>query len=528
MILAIIILVFVGAIAFFHYTQGFFSATLSAMITIIAAVLAFSYHETVVESFLGGRFSDAAHALSLAVLFAVIYLVLRIAFDKMVPGNVRFPVTVDKVGGGAMGLVAGLFAGGIMAIVAQYLPLMPSVAGYARYATEGTRRVTVPPEATGRRAEDSETWDPLKSEKPGEFEAADKQAMILPMDDIVVNTVNHLSDGGSLGWDRPLTQVHPAFLDELFGQRLGIQPRANRVATAAALGTVEAYRVDSLQRKDHEYKDIRQRPQETGPLKPKGNEVLVVVRMMFTRSATDKDGLVKFSPGSVRLVAPKGSGPDAQWVNYHPLGTVDKGQVLFVSALDDFLFVDSKGADRGADFAFMVDKSSVEGQGNAMKFPEGTFIEFKRMARKDLDKIKPPTAYKASENVLVVRKKQLKSQEEPTQPQATGTAAGTGAVDVEGLKAKLIGSWASTSDAGQLIIDFKADGTLTFNNTPKSGLPTVGNGSWQAVPEKSTADTLVINRTLGASTAENSLKFNSDTEITLSSPNNPPRQLQKR
>ena len=46
MIFAIIILLFLGAIAFFHYIQGFFSATISAIITVFAAVSAFSYHES--------------------------------------------------------------------------------------------------------------------------------------------------------------------------------------------------------------------------------------------------------------------------------------------------------------------------------------------------------------------------------------------------------------------------------------------------------------------------------------------------
>src|SRR5688572_17522750 len=123
MILTIILVLFVGAITFFHYTQGFFSATISAALAIVSAVLAFSYHETVVETLLGGRFADAAHGMALAIMFATLYLVLRVAFDKMIPGNVRFPVLVDKIGGGAMGLIAGIFAAGILAIVAQYLPM---------------------------------------------------------------------------------------------------------------------------------------------------------------------------------------------------------------------------------------------------------------------------------------------------------------------------------------------------------------------------------------------------------------------
>ena len=537
MILTGILLIFVFAIAFFHYTQGFFSATISAALTILSAVLAFSYHETVVETLLGGRFADAAHGMALAILFAVIYLVLRVGFDKMIPGNMRFPVIVDKVGGAAMGLVAGVFAVGVIAIVAQYLPMAPAVGGYSRYVTEGTRSVTIPPEgAGGRRALNSETWDPLKSEKPGGFEEGDKQGIVLPIDDVVVNTVARLSDGGSLGWNRPLTSVHPDFLQELFGQRLGIQAKASRVTTAAGLGPVELFRVDTLPRRDHEYKDIRSAPLETTPLKPKANEVLVVARVMFERPAKDAGDLVRFSPGAVRLVARKGTGPDAEMVNYYPVGTVDDAQTLYASAMDDFLFVDAKGVDRrGADIAFLVDKSALEGASSGpagaaasgpTKFAPGTFIEVKRMARKDLDDIviKPPAQYKKSENVLMLRKQQAKKDV----PEAAAAPTGGGAGVVDQHKAKLVGSWAGSSDTGSLIIEFKADGQLTFNNTPKAGVPSVGNGTWEVVAERTTADTLVITRTVNNTPAENVIKFTDDNNMTLTSTGRPPLQLQRR
>ena len=536
MFLTIILCIFVLAIAFFHDTQGFFSATLSAIIAIISALLAFSYHEAVVESLLGGRFSNSAHGMALAVMFGGIYMVLRVAFDKMVPGNVQFPTIVDKVGGAVMGLVAGVFAGGIMAIVAQYLPLMPSVAGYGRYATAESRSVIVPPEATGRSATDSEVWDALKSEAPGRLEAQDKQTMLLPMDDIVVNTVSHLSDGGSLGGRRSLASVHPDFLAELFAQRLGIQTGATRVTTQAGLGPVDVFRVESLERRDHEYTALRQRPLDLAALKPKANEVLVVARVMFTRAAGDKDSLVRFSPGSVRLVAPGGSGGGAGTVNYHPIGTVDNAQVLYASAMDDFLFVDGRGADRGVDLAFLVDKSAFEGggaQGQTLRFLPGSFLEVKRMARTDLSgkDLKPPTAYKASENIKVLRKKRAPGS--AGTPQAGSGAGGAqagaapaGAADA--LKARLIGNWAGTSESGQLIIEFRADGSLTFNNTPKGQLPTIGKGTWQVLPDKTTADTLVITRTVNNQTAENTIKFADDNNMTLSSAGRPDLQLQKR
>ena len=518
MILFLIIIILVLAIAFFHYTQGLFSATLSAMCTILAAVLAFSYHEVIVQTLLGGRFPNTAHAMVLAVLFAAIYIILRVMFDKMVPGNLRLPVVLDKAGAAAMGLVAGVFAGGILAIAIQYLPMRPSIAGYARYAVD-TRTVIVPPEATGRQSLDSEVWDQLKSGAPGEYEEADRQTMIVPMDDIVVNTVNHLSDGGSLGWNR-LADVHPNFLDELFGQRLGTQPGATRVAMQSAVASADLFRVDALQQKDHEYKEMRTTPLEGTQLKPKQNEMLLVLRLKLTRNATDKDGVVRFSPASVRLVGRKGTGGDATWVNYYPVGTVDAAKTLYSNSMDDYLFV--KGSDAAVDLAFLVGKDGFTDGPNSMQVAEGTFVEFKRMARLDLDKeIKPPTAYKPAPNVQVLRKRQAAPEAaQPQQQQAANPA--------DALKAKLIGNWMSTSDAGQLILEFMEDGSLKFNNTPKSGLPQIGQGTWAVVPDKTTADALVITRTVNGATAESTVKFTDDNNATLERQGTPTLTLQRR
>src|SRR5438552_8794409 len=117
MIFGIIVLAIIGIVGFFHYVQGFFSATLSAVITVIAAVLAVSYHEQVVEAVLGGKAANIAHGMTLAVMLEVNYLILRVLFDKMVPGTVRVPVILDKVGGAGMGVGAGVFAAGIVTLL---------------------------------------------------------------------------------------------------------------------------------------------------------------------------------------------------------------------------------------------------------------------------------------------------------------------------------------------------------------------------------------------------------------------------
>src|SRR5947209_832173 len=101
--------VLVLGVAFFHYVQGFFSATISAILVIVAAVMAFSWHETIVERFLKLKLGNFTHGVTLLVLFCAIYVLLRIIFDKAVPSGVRLPAIADKLGGAVMGLIAALF-----------------------------------------------------------------------------------------------------------------------------------------------------------------------------------------------------------------------------------------------------------------------------------------------------------------------------------------------------------------------------------------------------------------------------------
>src|SRR4051794_30293863 len=129
MIFSLIVIILLAAIAYFHYTQGLFSAAISAFCAVLAGVLAFSYHETVIFSLLRGKVADYAHGMILIALFALIYTVLRVIFDTLIPGNLRIPTLIDRVGAAVMGLIAGVFALGIFAIAAQSLPFGPSIAG---------------------------------------------------------------------------------------------------------------------------------------------------------------------------------------------------------------------------------------------------------------------------------------------------------------------------------------------------------------------------------------------------------------
>ncbi len=256
----------------------------------------------------------------------------------------------------------------------------------------------------------------------------------MPADDIVVNLLKMHSTGGPLA-GRPLTEVHPDLLAEYFGQRLGIQTGGTRVvvqnAQKKSLQKVEVYTVGALPQVDHEFEGLRspERKKSFKPdLRPAPNQALLVVRVMFGKDAVvPKDRFLRFSPGSVRLVARSGAGGggadgEPQLVNYHPIGTIDAARRLVANELDDFLVTEVAG-DRGVDFAFLVDDAALAGARHmaprrrptprpppppprcAPTLAEGTFFEFNRMAREDLSlkPVLPASAYKANEAVSVMR-----------------------------------------------------------------------------------------------------------------------------
>jgi hypothetical protein len=410
MILGIIVLLLIAGVTYWHYAQGFFSATFSAISAVLAAVLAVSYHEIVVMSLLRGAMADYANGLVLGAMFAILYIIFRTLFDNLVPGNIRLPLYVDRVGGAAMGLIAALFTAGIFALAAQALPFGPTVGGYARYALDDSREIQVMP-GGGSRKIDVMVEDQLKEDR---FEPAAKQKLWVPADDFVLATVQKLSDGGSLAGAQALSNVHPDYADELFGQRLGVQVGAKRTALnlpgtkeQVTVPTPGVFRFDkdvSKNQLDAELETIHQRAVTFKPTKPA--DFPLVVRVMFEHNASDSDGIMRVSPANVRLVA--------NGTNYWPVGTVENGNMIYLNKMDDFLIIDIKAKDKGADFIFFVDPSDVLTGGEKdkdRKVKDGVFIEVKRLAQIDLGGQELQPKVKPSPSVEVLRKPEVKEKD---------------------------------------------------------------------------------------------------------------------
>ena len=447
MVFGIFIIILVLLVAFFHMVQGFFSATLSMIFTIFAAAVAVGFHENVVAAFKPGKLADSANAMMLCILFAATYVVLRLIFDRAVPGNVRFQSTTDKIGGAAVGIVAGIFAAGIVAIAAQTMPFGPSVFGYARYElTNPDREMSIQP----NREKSSLTrsvYDELKSDG---FKDEDQKSLILPADDLLLKSVSGMSEG-SLSGVRPLNSIHANYLQEAFAMRVGYEIAAKHTASnldkQQQVSVEKIARVDRLKQvEDSEFPEIRAAKKEGGKkaAAPEGKEesklakddkkpgpgaVMLIVRTKVEKNAGEGEKLdyFRFTPASIRLVVHDTNGAAK---NYHPLGTMDAwgGGTFWPNRIDDPVFINLNKT--GMDLVFEVDGNDIlEGGAPAPKnakaevkaapaaqIKAGVFLEVKRLAQVDLGGMTIESGPLPDDpNIEVMRKLRLKAPPAPGQ-----------------------------------------------------------------------------------------------------------------
>lgn len=371
MLFGMIILVLVAGVALYHYVQGFFSAVVSAALVILAAMIAISYHEPVAESIFVTTMPTMAHAVSLVGLFAIVYVFARLLTDRLIPGNVRVHVLVDKIGAGVFGVVAGIFATGILALAAQLLPLGPSIAGYSRYPLREREVFNVMVTGTYKR-HDLKVYDELDADSL----APDRASSLfpLPVDKMTLGLASYLSNGGSLAGTRPLKSVHPSYLDELFAHRLGPARGSDVLVEKAGVvpltvGEIYTGEYVLTRPEDFERKDLR--GDRTPAIYRDPDTIPIVIRAAMDPLTGGSNAM---NMGSVRLVL------DGK--NYFPVGSFQKDRLLMTRP-DDIVFIEGR---RMVDYVFIVPTESLDKktEGNAYLLPSDAFLVVKRGARAPL------------------------------------------------------------------------------------------------------------------------------------------------
>lgn len=142
MIANMLVVAFILLLAFFFSTQGLFSAILHLVVTVLAGAVALALWEPLTYGYLLGRMPEMAWGVGLLAPFVLTLLLLRMATDKLVGGNVHFPSLIDQILGGAVGFVSATLTAGLMVIGLNYIAPF-SIGSFQRYELDPAGELVV-------------------------------------------------------------------------------------------------------------------------------------------------------------------------------------------------------------------------------------------------------------------------------------------------------------------------------------------------------------------------------------------------
>ncbi len=138
MILNIIVVIFVLGVGYAWMIRGMFNAFIHLLCAIAAGAIAFAFWEMLAIKLIElsperGFFSfleGISWGVALVVPFVIVFLLLRVLTDKLIPSNIRNATVIDYAGGGICGLATGVLCAGILVLGIQSMRLPTDFLGY--------------------------------------------------------------------------------------------------------------------------------------------------------------------------------------------------------------------------------------------------------------------------------------------------------------------------------------------------------------------------------------------------------------
>lgn len=353
-------------LALYMASQGMLTAILLLVSALFASVLALGLYEP-----LSGMIPALPTEYGAGVVFLGVFLVafalIRIGSDFAVPKNLKLPSLLNRVAGGAVGLLAGMVIVGTTVVGLELLPLGDSIGGTTSVAN------------AMKSINESATERPAKEEVD---RTLSKTRLTWAR---MVTGIYYLASGHSLG-GTPLETVHPDFGVEMLGYRHTVQA-GGRMALASSLVDVDSW-----------YKLLPEEAKAQGlDIASSGTKPLLIIRTRVEKGddklgsaeKTDKQDVLMLSPTQVRLVMSN----DRGLRQYYPIGMLYQGrnfQPLPIGSgytIDDYAVSGDKTV-ATYDWVFEVDDGTPQ------------FIEIKRggrvsLADKEPKKTFAPLAMKA-------------------------------------------------------------------------------------------------------------------------------------
>lgn len=358
--------VLILAIAFYEGLQGVFTALINCILAVLAAALSFAVYEDLYFAFLKDRQPDHGRAIMLLGMFIISLLVLRTLFDMFIKNNLRFPLYVDRIGGGVFGFFTGMIIVGMLSIGFEMLPFGDSFLTYSRQQFVDSDGKPVPDEElAGKDLAD------LKYERKSAW---------LKQDDFTVALVSHLSSNALHG-RQTLSSAYPNLLDDVYFYQARMVK--NDLPTGDPKTSIEVKNYWEV--RDNEFFDRQKVDTKDGrkqyklvpcKVKPEAGYKRIAVRVAFVDT-----GKVNFTARQVRLVYQDGADGGAVGESYAVGISEEKAANKLVRIWDGEVYTRDLGK-KGknlVDFVFEV-PSNVEFD------PEGSFVEFKYNSR---DSISP-------------------------------------------------------------------------------------------------------------------------------------------
>ncbi|MHC4443867.1 MAG: CvpA family protein [Planctomycetota bacterium] len=306
---SLFILVLVLAITFYQGLQGVFSASITCILTILCAALAFGVYEDIYFAQLISYQPDHGRAIGLLGVFIVSLLVLRTLVDQLITKNMQFQVYVDRIGGGLFGFMTSMVTVGMLAIGFQMLPFGSRILGFTRYVivdSEDSTKVIPLDDPTAeqevKRADID--WSKVKRVRQD-------LCWLFTPDSFVAGFISHLSNCSLAGRNR-FKDIYPDFIDSLHRMRAGQSAGSQMTAKPDSLQVKGYWYLKNEdfyipQRYEDEGKDkIRLRPAEDTDL----NKKRLAIRAVLSDKGADSDGQHRFTTEQVRLAARDRKGGD--------------------------------------------------------------------------------------------------------------------------------------------------------------------------------------------------------------------------
>ena len=254
-----------------HY--GLFSAFMQLVTTIVAVALAIALWEPLAYhcGLMSTKGAEMVWGLALLVPFLFWLIVLRIAMDKLVRGNLDFHLLTNTIGGGFFGLLTGILISGLTLIGIGFLPMDASIIGYK----------------------------PLAVSHDGVVYTNDGGQLLLPVDKWVSSFYERLSSG-SMSTSTPLSLYAPQLNIRHALFRLRVDPNSSSTAHPDSVEIIK-YRI-------HEFPALTLDPRISDGLPADrldrvANIVILDTKFSHHVPPYDRDRNLRLSPAHVRLIS---------------------------------------------------------------------------------------------------------------------------------------------------------------------------------------------------------------------------------